>query len=165
MRPALAAFLRSCARLDNRNDSEPLSPRARWAGQVGDWRAACTAATMTGPTAEAARAARVSPLGSPSEAIAHADWIVSAVTASSSLAAGQSVAPAIAAGQIFIDINSVSPGRKQETAALLVSKGAAYVDMAVMAPVHPRGHRTPACPLYTSPSPRDRTRTRMPALA
>lgn len=99
--------------------------------------------SMTGPTAEAARAAGVAAFGSPAEAIARADWIVSAVTASSSLAAGQSVAPAIAHGQVFIDINSVSPGRKQETAALLVPKGAAYVDMAVMAPVHPRGHRTP----------------------
>jgi 3-hydroxyisobutyrate dehydrogenase-like beta-hydroxyacid dehydrogenase len=98
---------------------------------------------MEGPTAEAARAAGVSPLGSPSEAIAHTDWIVSAVTASSSLAAGRSVAPATATGQIFIDINSVSPGRKQETAALIGEKGGAYVDMAVMAPVHPRGHRTP----------------------
>lgn len=56
LRPALAAFLRSCARLDNRNDNEALSPRAPWAGQVGDWRAACTAAAMTGPTAEAAQA-------------------------------------------------------------------------------------------------------------
>tara|TARA_R110002126_G_scaffold44875_10_gene127640 strand:+ start:934 stop:1584 length:651 start_codon:yes stop_codon:yes gene_type:complete len=56
MRPALGAFLRSCERLDNRNDSEPMSPRAPWAGQVGDWRAACTAAAMTGPTAEAAQA-------------------------------------------------------------------------------------------------------------
>lgn len=98
---------------------------------------------MDGPTAEAARAAGVAALGSPSEAIAHADWIVSAVTASSSLAAGQSVGPAIRAGQVFIDINSVSPGRKQETAAPMTAKGAAYADMAVMAPVHPRGHRTP----------------------
>lgn len=98
---------------------------------------------MEGPTAEAARVAGVSPLGSPPEAIAHADWIVSAVTASASLDAGRSVAPAIAPGQVFIDINSVSPGRKQETAALIGDKGAAYVDMAVMAPVHPRGHRTP----------------------
>ena len=99
--------------------------------------------SMDGPTAAAARAAGVSPLGSASEAIAHADWIVSAVTASSSLAAGQSVAPALRPDQVLIDINSVSPGRKQATAALIGETGAAYVDMAVMAPVHPRGHRTP----------------------
>tara|TARA_R110001606_G_scaffold6404_6_gene28755 strand:+ start:1283 stop:2395 length:1113 start_codon:yes stop_codon:yes gene_type:complete len=56
MRPALGAFLRSCARLDHRSDSEALSPRAQWAGRVGDWRAACTAAAMTGPDAAAAQA-------------------------------------------------------------------------------------------------------------
>ncbi len=55
LRPALTAFLRSCAQLDNRSDSEPLSQRAPWAGQVADWRAACTAAAMTGPDAAAAR--------------------------------------------------------------------------------------------------------------
>jgi len=98
---------------------------------------------LDGPTGQAARTAGVSPLGSPAEAILHADWIVSAVTASSSLDAGRSVAPSLAAGQVFVDINSVSPGRKQETAALVADRAAAYVDMAVMAPVHPRGHRTP----------------------
>lgn len=98
---------------------------------------------LEGKTADAARSAGVSPLGSPAEAIAHAGWIVSAVTASSSLDAGRSVEPSIAEGQTFVDINSVSPGRKQETAAFLTARGASYVDMAVMAPVHPRGHRTP----------------------
>lgn len=56
LRPALGAFLRSCTRLDNRSDSEALSPRAPWAGLVGDWRAACTAAAMTGDSPEAAQA-------------------------------------------------------------------------------------------------------------
>lgn len=56
LRPALAAFLRSCARLDNRADDQMLNPRTPWTGQVGEWRAACTAAAMTGPTPEAARA-------------------------------------------------------------------------------------------------------------
>jgi 3-hydroxyisobutyrate dehydrogenase-like beta-hydroxyacid dehydrogenase len=72
-----------------------------------------------------------------------AHWVISAVTAADSLDAGRSVASTIGEGQAFFDINSVSAGRKLETAALVCPNGAAYVDMAVMAPVHPRGHRTP----------------------
>src|SRR5690606_29017336 len=51
--------------------------------------------------------------------------------------------PHLRQGQVVIDINSGSPGRKAESAALVVARGARYLDMAVMAPVHPRGHRTP----------------------
>ena len=80
---------------------------------------------------------------SPGEAAAGAGWIVSAVTAADSLDAGRSVAGTLDAGQVFIDINSVSPARKQQTALLVGANGASYVDMAVMAPVNPRGHRTP----------------------
>ncbi len=42
----------------------------------------------------------------------------------------------------FLDINSVSPGRKQETAKLL-GEAARYVDVAVLAPIHPARHQTP----------------------
>lgn len=76
-------------------------------------------------------------------AVTGAIMVISAVTAVQSLRAAQSVANALQPGQIFIDINSVSPGRKQETAALIEETGAVYSDMAVMAPVHPRGHKTP----------------------
>lgn len=88
---------------------------------------------------------------SAAEAVRDADLIFSAVTASDSLDAARSVAGTLCGGQVFIDINSVSAGRKRETAALIAGTGAAYVDMAVMAPVHPRGHKTlvlvagPAC--------------------
>ncbi len=80
---------------------------------------------------------------SPAEAIESADWIISAVTADQSLIAGQSVAPHLVQGQVVVDLNSVSPDRKRDTAALIEEGGGAYVDMAVMAPVHPRGHATP----------------------
>ncbi len=77
------------------------------------------------------------------EAVEGAAWVFSAVTASDSLDAGRSVAFVLSPEQIFIDINSVAAGRKRETAAIVEAGGASYVDMAVMAPVHPRGHRTP----------------------
>jgi len=75
--------------------------------------------------------------------LADAEWIFSAVTADQSLAAAQSIAPHLGQGALFIDINSVSPGRKRETAELINGSGADYLDMAVMAPVHPKGHATP----------------------
>lgn len=75
-------------------------------------------------------------------ALAGAEWIVSAVTADQSLAAVEPLLPALASG-LLIDINSVSPGRKAETAARVAATGAAYLDMAVMTPVHPKGHASP----------------------
>lgn len=80
---------------------------------------------------------------SPERLVSGADWIISAVTADQSLEAARSVAHYVKAGQAFIDINSVSPQRKRDTQALLAPTGPSYVDMAVMAPVHPNGHRTP----------------------
>ena len=97
---------------------------------------------MDGPTAAAARDAGVTPAPTAGAAVAGVDWIISAVTAASSLEAAQAVAPHLGQGQTFLDINSVSPGRKQATAALMPA-GVGYVDMAVMAPVHPHGHRSP----------------------
>lgn len=76
-------------------------------------------------------------------AIAGADWIVSAVTADQSHAALEPLAPHLTPGRWLIDINSVAPDTKRANAALIGESGAAYLDMAVMAPVDPNGHRTP----------------------
>ncbi|MCT8998851.1 NAD(P)-dependent oxidoreductase [Chelativorans intermedius] len=76
-------------------------------------------------------------------ALAKADWIISAVTADQSLAAVQRLAPYLRPARLLIDVNSVSPGRKRAAAALVEAQGAHYLDMAIMAPVHPRKHRTP----------------------
>ena len=75
--------------------------------------------------------------------LAEADWIFSAVTADRSLLALTPLLPFLRPGQLLIDINSVSPERKRQTAGAVEARGAAYLDMAVMAPVHPRGHATP----------------------
>src|SRR5690606_28759791 len=69
---------------------------------------------------------------SPAEAVSGADWLFSAVTAADSLDAARSVAGSLSAAQTYIDINSVSAGRKAEAARIVGSGGAAYVDMAVM---------------------------------
>lgn len=78
---------------------------------------------------------------SAAEAVRDADIVISAVTAASSSEAAQSVAPHLSGNPFFLDINSVSPGRKRETAELLAER-ARYVDVAVLAPVHPARHRT-----------------------
>ncbi|MGV3549501.1 DUF1932 domain-containing protein [Rhizobium sp.] len=75
--------------------------------------------------------------------LAEADWIFSAVTADQSLLALEPLLSHLRQGQIIIDINSVSPDRKRATAELVEAAGASYLDMAVMAPVHPRKHKTP----------------------
>jgi 3-hydroxyisobutyrate dehydrogenase-like beta-hydroxyacid dehydrogenase len=79
---------------------------------------------------------------SAADAVANSDIIVAAVTAASSLEAAQSVAPHITGNPYYLDINSVSPGRKQETARLLDGT-ARYIDVAILAPIHPKRHRTP----------------------
>ena len=79
---------------------------------------------------------------SAADAVAGSDIIVAAVTAASSLEAARSVAPHIAGNPYYLDINSVSPGRKQETARLLDAT-ARYVDVAILAPIHPLRHQTP----------------------
>jgi 3-hydroxyisobutyrate dehydrogenase-like beta-hydroxyacid dehydrogenase len=80
--------------------------------------------------------------GSAADAVLNADIVVSAVTAASSLEAAQAVKPHLAKTSYFLDINSVSPGRKQQTAKLL-GGNARYVDVAVLAPIHPAQHQTP----------------------
>jgi len=79
---------------------------------------------------------------SAADAVADADMVIAAVTAASSLDAAQSVAPHLTGNPWYLDINSVSPGRKQATAAALAGK-ARYVDVAVIAPIHPLRHKTP----------------------
>lgn len=91
----------------------------------------------------AAMSARGAQVAETAAELGVADLIFSAVTADQSLLAVQPLLPHLRPGQVFIDINSVSPERKRQTAAAVEASGAKYVDMAVMAPVHPRKHRTP----------------------
>jgi 3-hydroxyisobutyrate dehydrogenase-like beta-hydroxyacid dehydrogenase len=76
-------------------------------------------------------------------AVREADLVMLTVTASSSLEAARSCLPGLRKGQLFLDMNSVSPKRKIETAALVAPTGAAYVDVAVMAPAAPYLHKVP----------------------
>lgn len=75
-------------------------------------------------------------------ALRGAGIVISAVTASSNLAAAQSAVPGLAGRPFYLDINSVSPQRKRD-AARIVGDRARFADVAVMAPVHPLLHKTP----------------------
>jgi len=79
---------------------------------------------------------------SAAKAVRGADIIVSAVTAASSVEAARSIQPYLTGRPFLLDINSVSPARKQATAKLL-GDAARYVDVAVIAAIHPARHQTP----------------------
>ncbi|HEY7230409.1 MAG TPA: DUF1932 domain-containing protein [Pseudolabrys sp.] len=79
---------------------------------------------------------------SAADAVRDTDILISAVTAASSVEAARSVAQHLNGNPYYLDINSVSPGRKIETAKLLGER-ARYVDVAVVAAIHPARHRTP----------------------
>ena len=91
----------------------------------------------------AARTLGVEMARDPVAAVREAGIVFLAVTASSSLDAAVSCLSGLREGQLFLDINSVSPQRKRDTAARIAPTGAAYVDVAVMAPVAPYEHKVP----------------------
>jgi 3-hydroxyisobutyrate dehydrogenase-like beta-hydroxyacid dehydrogenase len=70
-------------------------------------------------------------------------FIISAVTASNTLAVAQEAAQCIRPGTVFLDLNSASPGTKQQCAALIEAAGGQYVEAGVMTSVPPYGIRVP----------------------
>jgi 3-hydroxyisobutyrate dehydrogenase-like beta-hydroxyacid dehydrogenase len=91
---------------------------------------------------QAAEAIGVGVAQSAADAVRGADLIISAVTAASSTTAAQSVKAHLKGKPYFLDINSVSPGRKQNSAKEL-GDAARYVDVAIIAPIYPARHQTP----------------------
>jgi 3-hydroxyisobutyrate dehydrogenase-like beta-hydroxyacid dehydrogenase len=74
---------------------------------------------------------------------ASADIILSTVTCSSALDAARQTAPSLTSRHVYADLNSVSPALKREIADVIGATGAAFVEVAVMAPVDPLAHRVP----------------------
>jgi 3-hydroxyisobutyrate dehydrogenase-like beta-hydroxyacid dehydrogenase len=69
--------------------------------------------------------------------------VISAVTASSTLAVAREAAGHLNAGAFFLDLNSASPGTKQQSAALIDAAGGRYVEAGVMTSVPPHGIHVP----------------------
>ncbi len=74
---------------------------------------------------------------------AQATLVISAVTASNTLAAAEEAAGSIRPGTLFLDLNSASPGTKQQAAVAIEKAGAHYVEAGVMTSVPPYGIAVP----------------------
>ena len=74
---------------------------------------------------------------------AQADWLISAVTASNTLAVAQEAAKFIKPGTLFLDLNSASPGTKQQASKAIEAAGGQYVEAGVMTSIPPYGIRVP----------------------
>lgn len=77
------------------------------------------------------------------EAVRDADIMISAVTCSAALDVAKESSAALRAGQIHLDINSLSPDAKREMSECVNQSGADFVEAAVMAPVPPQRLRVP----------------------
>lgn len=75
--------------------------------------------------------------------LAGKNTIFSLVTADQALTAATNVSGTALAGAWFFDCNSCAPSTKAKSAKLIGDAGGRYVDVAVMAPVYPKQHRTP----------------------
>ena len=87
--------------------------------------------------------AGVIPTTSMADLCARSSLLISAVTASNTLAVATEAAQHIQPGTVFLDLNSASPGTKQQCAAAIEAAGAAYVEAGVMTSVPPYGIRVP----------------------
>jgi 3-hydroxyisobutyrate dehydrogenase-like beta-hydroxyacid dehydrogenase len=92
---------------------------------------------------ERARGLGALPCASAAEAARGARLVISAVTAAADGEVAREAGGYMVPGQIFVDINSVSPETKRSSAAAVERSGAAFVEAAVMAPVPPQGMKVP----------------------
>jgi 3-hydroxyisobutyrate dehydrogenase-like beta-hydroxyacid dehydrogenase len=92
---------------------------------------------------EKAQKAGVSAYESYREAIAGAELVISAVTSSSAVDAAREAAPILESGQIYLDINSVSPKKKQDICGVIEKSRAKFVEAAAMAPISPQRLKVP----------------------
>lgn len=90
-----------------------------------------------------AQAHGVTLAGSHAEAVAAAELVICAVTASQTVAAADACAPALPAGSFFLDFNSASPGAKREAARAVARGAGRYVEGAVMTAVPPHRSQVP----------------------
>lgn len=77
------------------------------------------------------------------EAIRGADLVMSAVTSSAAVEVARNAAAYLRSGQIYMDINSVSPETKRAIAVAVQPSPAVFLEAAVMAPVAPQRLQVP----------------------
>ena len=92
---------------------------------------------------ERARTAGVAPCDTHAHAVSGTDLVISAVTAAAAADVAREAARHLRPGQVFLDINSVSPETKRGNAHAVEACGADYVEAAVMAPIPPQRLKVP----------------------
>ena len=93
---------------------------------------------------EAAQTLGLTCHATPAPALEEVSAVFCLVTADQAVAAAEAAAPYLPDGALWFDGNSCSPGAKRKAAAVIEATGGRYVDLAIMAPVHPRKHQVPA---------------------
>lgn len=78
-----------------------------------------------------------------SNALDGADIVFCTVTADQALVAAKAAAPVLTKGTVWLDCNSCAPSTKRAAADVIQANGGRYVDVAVMAPVHPKLNLVP----------------------
>ena len=73
----------------------------------------------------------------------NADVILSTVTANKAREAAEQNVPYLASDHLYADLNSISPALKTSIGKLIETRGARFVEIAIMSPVPPHGHRVP----------------------
>jgi 3-hydroxyisobutyrate dehydrogenase-like beta-hydroxyacid dehydrogenase len=104
---------------------------------------ATVAAFDVAPDAQARAQAAGIAADSPAEACRGVDMVFVCVTAGSVPEAMRSLDGALGHGPFVVDVNSVSPGTKQEAGRTVAAAGGRYVEAAVMASVPPKRIATP----------------------
>ncbi|MEP6961945.1 MAG: DUF1932 domain-containing protein [Acidobacteriota bacterium] len=82
-------------------------------------------------------------MDSPAALASNADVIISAVTADQAVRAAEQTGPHLTGSHMYADLNSISPKAKQRVAAATSENGAKFVEIAVMGPIPPYGHKAP----------------------
>jgi 3-hydroxyisobutyrate dehydrogenase-like beta-hydroxyacid dehydrogenase len=72
------------------------------------------------------------------------DVVLSVNAAAVAVEVARSAVDGLGAGQVYADLNTGGPALKRELAQIVAPSGAAFADVALMAPVPGRGLRTPA---------------------
>jgi 3-hydroxyisobutyrate dehydrogenase-like beta-hydroxyacid dehydrogenase len=85
----------------------------------------------------------VQPRGSEAEAVADADVVLSVNSSHDAMTALENALPALAAGTLWADLNTASPGLKKALADRAAERDVPVVDVALMSPVPGKGLRTP----------------------
>jgi 3-hydroxyisobutyrate dehydrogenase-like beta-hydroxyacid dehydrogenase len=81
--------------------------------------------------------------GTVAEALAGATAVLSLVTADQALAAAEAGVAHLSPGALWFDMNSVAPDTKHAVERAIAAGGGRYIDVAVMAPVHPQRAAVP----------------------